>query len=87
MNLIDFHLNPQSSLDAPRWQWTSDKTILVEPDFSTSMAKALSQRGHDIRFASNSDEFGRGQIILRNPESGILMGATEARTDSSIAVW
>ena len=30
MNTVDFHLNPQEALDAPRWQWVGDKEIWVE---------------------------------------------------------
>ena len=26
-NLVDFGLNPQEALDAPRWQWTGGKTV------------------------------------------------------------
>ena len=28
-NMIDFHLNPQQALDAPRWQWVEGLKILV----------------------------------------------------------
>ena len=31
-------------------------------------------------------EFGRGQIILRD-DDGTLCGATEPRTDGTVAVW
>ena len=30
-NLIDFHMNPQAALDAPRWQWTGGNSVEVEP--------------------------------------------------------
>lgn len=33
MNLVDFHLNPQQALDAPRWQWIKGKTFQVEDRF------------------------------------------------------
>lgn len=87
MNTIDFGLNPQAALDAPRWQWTEGKTILVEPNFPQAIAAQLSRRGHDIRVALDSGSFGRGQIIWRNPETGVLSGGTEGRTDGHIACW
>ena len=31
--------------------------------------------------------FGRGQIIVRDPETGVLCGGTEPRADSHIAVY
>lgn len=87
MNTIDFGLNPQAALDAPRWQWTEGKTILVEPNFPQAIAAQLSRRGHDIRVALDSGSFGRGQIIWRDPETGVLSGGTEGRTDGHIACW
>ncbi|MFD1039935.1 gamma-glutamyltransferase family protein [Virgibacillus byunsanensis] len=87
MNTIDFGLNPQAALDAPRWQWMKDKTISVESSFPTHLAQALARKGHDIQVALDSGGFGRGQIIWRNPETGVLMGGTEHRTDGAIASW
>ena len=33
INTIDYKLNPQAALDAPRWQWIKDNTVHVEPGF------------------------------------------------------
>ena len=30
MNLVDFGLNPQAALDAPRWQWLGERRIGIE---------------------------------------------------------
>ncbi|MUV39038.1 Gamma-glutamyltransferase [Lentibacillus sp. JNUCC-1] len=87
MNTIDFHLNPQAALDAPRWQWMKNKLIKVEPGFPLHIAQALGRKGHQIEYAGDHGGFGRGQIIWRNSETGVLMGGTESRTDGSIAVW
>ncbi|WP_374193878.1 gamma-glutamyltransferase family protein [Alkalihalobacillus sp. BA299] len=87
MNTIDFHLNPQASLDAPRWLWTEDKTVLVEPHFPDHIAKALARKGHNIKRSLDEGGFGRGQIIWRDNKSGVLSGATEPRTDGEVASW
>lgn len=87
MNTIDFGLNPQAALDAPRWQWMEGKKIMVEHHFPQHIAQALARKGHDIQVALDSGGFGRGQIIWRDPESGVLCGGTEARTDGTIAAW
>ncbi|HEX7065724.1 MAG TPA: gamma-glutamyltransferase family protein [Bacillales bacterium] len=87
MNTIDFALNPQAALDAPRWQWMKDKTVEVENTFPHHIAAALKDKGHDIRIALEPNSFGRGQIIWRDPESGVLAGGTEPRTDGSVAAW
>lgn len=85
-NLVDFNLNPQQALDAPRWQWTRAGRFLVESGFSVEIARQLASRGHAIDVALDSAEFGRGQIILRM-DNGNLVGGTEGRTDSNIACY
>lgn len=87
MNTIDFHLHPQAALDAPRWQWVGGKTIQVEPDFPLDTVENLRKRGHDIEVALHSGSFGRGQIIWRDPLTGVLQGGTESRTDGMVAAW
>lgn len=86
VNTIDFQLNPQDTLDAPRWQWVKGKTIHVEPNFPNNIAQALKRMGHNIEVQVDTISFGRGQIIWRN-EDGILAGGTEGRTDGTIAAW
>jgi gamma-glutamyltranspeptidase/glutathione hydrolase len=85
MNSIDFNLNPQAALDAPRWQWIGGKTFEVESGFPGHLTKALEGKGHKINIQPDQTRFGRGQIIWRNSENGILIGGCEPRTDSAIA--
>ena len=86
MNTVDFHLNPQEALDAPRWQWVGGKEIWVERGFPAVATEELLRRGHEVKVAPTFFDFGRGQIIWRN-EDGVLVGATEPRTDGMVAVW
>ncbi|RYL95206.1 gamma-glutamyltransferase family protein [Sporolactobacillus sp. THM7-4] len=86
-NTIDFHLHPQAALDAPRWQWIEGKTVIVEPGFPNHIAQALARRGHDIKVALGTGSFGRGEIIWRNNETGVLVGGTESRADGIVAAW
>lgn len=85
-NLIDFHMNPQEALDAPRWQWIKDKKIEVEPAVPLHIINDLIKRGHEVSVQADIGTFGRGQMILRT-EEGTLCGGTEPRTDGHIAVW
>ena len=87
MNTIDFHLNPQAALDAPRWQWIEDKKISVEHSFPQHIAQELAAKGHEVEVALDAGSFGRGQIIWRDPVTGVLMGGTEQRTDGAVAAW
>ncbi|NLA83914.1 MAG: gamma-glutamyltransferase family protein [Clostridiales bacterium] len=86
MNTIDFHLNPQQALDAPRWRWVEGKRIEFEPGFPSSVIDELKRRGHEIRVQEGLGGFGKGQIIWRT-EKGSLCGGTEPRADGAIAVW
>ena len=82
--MLEDHLNPQAALDMPRWKWTNGTTIEVEADFPNHLALALARRGHHIVKVADSITFGRGQIILRDPDSGVLQGGTEPRTDGAV---
>ncbi len=44
-NMLDFGLNPQQALDAPRWQWIEGRKIHVEPGFNSEIVHALANRG------------------------------------------
>ncbi|MCQ1530038.1 gamma-glutamyltransferase [Lutispora saccharofermentans] len=86
MNLIDFNLNPQAALDAPRWQWIRGKKVELEDTLPEEIAKALEDIGHEVTVTDDNTGYGRGQIILRD-ESGVLAGGTENRTDGTILAW
>ena len=85
-NLLDYGLDPQQALDAPRWQWTEGLRFLAEETFPKDLLEELAGRGHEIEVSADTAAFGRGQIILRQP-NGTLVGGTEGRTDSNIACW
>ena len=87
MNSIDFALNPQMTLDAPRFQWIDGNTVEVEPSFPEHIVRGLIARGHDVKVSFDVSSFGRGQIIWRDSETGCLMGGTESRCDGGIAAW
>ena len=86
MNMIDFNLNPQAALDAPRWQWIEGKKIKVEKHFPENIGSALKKKGHNIEVSQNSDSFGIGQIIWKENKK-VLAGATDPRADGVVAAW
>lgn len=85
MNLIDFKMNPQEALDAPRFRWDAGLKVGVENSFNTSIAQKLNQMGHAISIDLYGGGFGRGQIILKKPV-GYVAG-TETRCDGHIAYY
>jgi len=82
MNMIDFGLNPQAALDAPRWRWVKEKIVELEHGVPEHIAMALKEKGHDVRWVVDRYVFGRGQIIIRN-EDGVLCAGTDPRTDGA----
>lgn len=85
MNTLDYAMNPQEALDAPRWQWVGGKRIELEPAFPSDFAAELRRRGHEVS-VGDPINFGRGQIIWRD-EQGVLCGGTEPRADGCVAAW
>ncbi len=86
INLIDGGLNPQAALDAPRWQWTGGKKVLVEHDFSPQLIEELENMGHEIVISEEGAFFGRGQVI-EMLENGVYCCGTEKRCDSGVAAY
>lgn len=86
MNTVDWLLNPQSALDAPRWQWIAGKEIWLESSVEPEIVEDLRRRGHEVRVLEDDTTFGRGEIIWRD-SNGVLAGATEPRADGVVAAW
>ena len=84
-SMVDYGLNPQSALDAPRWRVEPDAVVL-EPEVGEDVVDGLRRRGHRVGVAPNRLDFGRGQII-RRLDSGVYAGGTEPRTDGVVAAW
>lgn len=81
VHLLDEQLNPQASLDAPRFCWTEGLQFDMEPTFNPALIDALRRKGHEIRVLSGG-QYGRGQMIFQTGSSWV--GATEARADGSV---
>jgi gamma-glutamyltranspeptidase/glutathione hydrolase len=86
MNTVDFGLNPQAALDAPRWEWEKGNKVAIEHSTAEHLFRGLAGLGHEVSWSGNQLGFGRGQIIWRN-EAGVLCGGTEPRTDGCVAAW
>lgn len=87
LNLINFNLNPQAALDAPRWQWIQENTVHVEEKFNKDAVHYLNGLGHQVQISDNTASFGRGQIIWRDEITKIYISGAEPRADSSIACY
>jgi len=75
LNSIDFKMNPQQALDAARVVWRFGTSISIENGID---AESLAALGHEV-IAPNG--FGGGQMIVIDPESGMLSGGSDPRKD------
>jgi gamma-glutamyltranspeptidase/glutathione hydrolase len=81
LRVFQFNQNPQSALDAPRWQVTTGLKVTVEPGFEPSLYEELRKRGHEIEIAGEKNvSFGRGQAIYRLVDD-TYCGASDLRAD------
>jgi gamma-glutamyltranspeptidase/glutathione hydrolase len=83
---VDYGLNPQAALDAPRWQVTGGRGIDLEGGISPHIMRALGARGHQIRIPVERGGFGRGQIIWRLVE-GVYVAGSDLRADGAAVGW
>jgi gamma-glutamyltranspeptidase/glutathione hydrolase len=99
VNLVDFDMSPQMALDAPRWQLAgpsagmgSDEEgglVMIEEGFGFATLAELARRGHRLVPVDGYGRvaFGGGQIIMRDPESGVLIAGSEPRKDGTAVGW
>ena len=95
VNFIDFGMDLQEAGDAPRYYHTgsseptgtvmTDGGILnLEPGVPAAIRAELTRRGHVVRDTSPG-AYGGYQAVRRDPATGVLAGATEARKDGCAA--
>ena len=75
VNTVDYRMDPQTSLDQPRWYWRRDCRVLLEPTVDRTVAEDLHRRGHDVHISLERDAYGRGQIIWRLPSHTYIAGS------------
>jgi gamma-glutamyltranspeptidase/glutathione hydrolase len=85
LGLLD-GLDPQAALDRPRICLEEGQPVgkvLVEEGIPEHAVAGLRSRGHRVQLVRGHERavFGRGQIILRNPETGVLCGGSDPRAD------
>ena len=87
-NMIDFDLDPQEALDAPRFSVRPGEGVAVERTAPASTIRDLAQRGHRLMVQPpHGVIFGGGQVIRRDPQLGVLEGGSEPRSDGCVAAW
>lgn len=84
-------IDPQSALDMPRFcigDGTAGGEVALEDGIPVETIADLTRRGHLVREVTGWERalFGRGQVILRDPEAGVLTGGSDPRADGCAMV-
>ena len=84
--LVDDGLDPQAALDQPRFCIDVDEAgsrVAIEDGMPDETFSGLQKMGHPVYSVSGYDRalFGRGQVILRDPTTGVLTAGSDPRAD------
>ena len=90
-NMVDFGMNSQEALDALRYSINveEDGKVRVEEDMPAETVAELKKRGHDVKVVKGMERtmFGGGQVISRDPDTGVLCAGSEPRKDGQALGW
>ena len=91
VNMVDFGMTPQQALDAPRFsiRFPDSGEVWVEEDLDQGVVESLRSLGHEVAIVGGRRRtvFGGGQVIARDPETGVLIGGSEPRNDGAAIGW
>ncbi|MEO8357945.1 MAG: gamma-glutamyltransferase [Chloroflexota bacterium] len=84
--LVDDGLDPQSALDLPRFCIDAEESggrVALEEGIPSDVISDLETMGHHVYSVRGYDRslFGRGQVILRDAETGVLCAGSDPRAD------
>ena len=83
-NLVDFKMNIQAALEAPRFtkQTFNGCDVMMENRFGQNVRNELANKGHKIDLKGTfSSGVGGGQAVLRDFAAGVNYGASDPRKD------
>jgi gamma-glutamyltranspeptidase/glutathione hydrolase len=84
VRLVDYRMNPQAVLDAPRWKLAATGAVDLEASASPELRAKLIAMGHVIAAQPDSYmDFGAGQFIVRADEG--YVAASDPRRDGQAA--
>jgi gamma-glutamyltranspeptidase/glutathione hydrolase len=87
INMVEFDMDPQTALDAPRFNWIQEKEVAIETAVVDDIRAELQRRGHDLTPKDQRAYYGGGQAIVRDLDSGVLIGGSEPRNDGTAVGW
>ena len=97
-HIIDFGMNPQEAVEAPRWRslqnpmestipHVCEDVLQLEGRFPEAVRAELARRGHELEILDDWGAQGSAQAILIDPASGALVGGSDPRRDGYACGW
>lgn len=87
-DVVDYGIDPQEAIDLPRWLSggpNGPNEVRLEQGFSEKTISRLAQRGHGVTVIDAwHGGAGHAQMILRDPDSGELLGGADPRADGKV---
>ena len=90
LNIIDFGMDVQTALDAPRFRYIQGNECAFESGIRPSVLQRLTNKGHHIVEMDDpySQQFGGGQSIMVHPSTKVLLAGSDPRKDGcAIGIW
>lgn len=87
IGIVDYALNPQAALDAPRVRVAGGADVHVEAALPADTVRQLLRLGHRVRMEADGGLFGGGQMIWRDPDTGAYIAGSEPRKDGQAVAW
>jgi len=82
LNMIDFAMNVQEALEAPRYRILGSGQVALERAIPHAVRDTLTAMGHVLApYGDQSVSYGGGQGILIDHERGVLQGGSDYRKD------
>jgi len=86
-NLVDFGMNIQAALEAPRFTVADNKgscDIPIESRVKPEVLQGLRDKGHNlIMHGAYTTAMGRGQAVMHNSKTGLNSAASDPRADGA----
>jgi gamma-glutamyltranspeptidase/glutathione hydrolase len=80
LNLVDFGMDVQSAIEAPRWAVDAQGNRLLEQGLDPEVCAQLAAMGHKFEVAEKGVlMFGSTKVVLRDPASGTLFAGADNR--------
>ncbi len=86
LNMVEFGMNIQEAIEAPRFRHYDDNTVELEPEIGPDVRNKLTAMGHKIT-PHEQGSYGGGQGIVLKKETGVKMGGSDFRKDGCAVGW